>query len=112
VAAYVDAALLELLDQRRLCVSRRWLREVLLRADLETMQRFLLDEDGKRHVLVLVVLPLPDLLESLERDHRPRCAEHVVRSVDQRARVEDLGGTHLTRHEAPPDEVVQPELVA
>ena len=111
-----DAVLLEGLDQRGLGVARGGLGEVLLRAHLEELHHLSLLEGGQPALLVVlgaVIATLPvDRHEAGVGDGRPGGAEGVPRPAGEvhPHRVEDRGG-HLAGDRAPPDELVEPQLV-
>src|SRR6266581_7108992 len=104
-----DAPLLELLDQRRLRVARRWLAEVLLGLDGVVVEPLALGEDRKL-VLAVFVTP-PDPVEAVERQDGPIGPEDVITAPDLHLRLVVDGGRHAAGHEPSPDEVVEPVLV-
>ncbi len=106
-----DAALLELLDERRLGVPRRRLREVLLATEVDAGE-LLAGLEGGQHVLLalLLLVALPHLLEAVELEDRAAGPEEVVAGGQRRARVEEASRRHLAGHEPAPDQVVQAVL--
>ena len=117
-----DLALLELLDQRRLGVARRWLGLVALGADRRRADRVALAHVGQPGLLVVgggpVVAALDvGLEEPVEGDHATAGGEHDVLAGAGRAAEADrhrvaLRVLHLRGDGAHPDQLVEPELVA
>src|SRR5262249_20344309 len=104
-----DAALAQLLDERRLGVARRRLAEVLLRRDAVVVKVL---ARGQRGQLVLAVLvAAPHLVEAVEREHRAVGAEEVVAAVDLDLRLVVDRRRHAAGDEPAPDQVVELELV-
>jgi hypothetical protein len=124
-----DAQLLHALDQRCLGEARRWLGEVLLGLDAPVLQSVAL---GKRRQAAAVILLgflglavarpvvaafLVELEEALEQHDRSSRPQPVGLAVPARRRnlgrgLLELGGRHLARHCALPDQLVEAGLVA
>ena len=112
-----DAALLELLHQRRLGVARRRFGEMLCRLDL-AHRRVLSRLDRRERLLVLQRARVPFFARLLvEREEPVELHDRPGRPEEVAAQVEIHGGgvedrrRHLRRHEALPDERVELELL-
>ena len=110
-AGPADPALLQLLDQRGLGVAGRRLREVLLRQQLVEAQCLALPQFRQAAVLVFVLSSFPNLVEAVEGEHRAAGAERVLATLNLGHGVGVLGGSHAAGDEAPPDHLVQAELL-
>ena len=123
-----DAQLLERLDQRRLAVAGRRLREVLFGQDLEHAQELVHGELGQHLLGVLVGALVPAFLIDADEpveDHRLAGGAQSVGDVagcfllrgagrdrrDVDAHLVEAGLGHLGRHRALPDQGVEAQLV-
>ncbi len=114
-----DALLLQRLDQRRLVVARRRLREVLAGRQVQPIELLLLAQGRQRGVLLLagrrqhlaIAVELEHLALRLEQTARPL---GVVGRRGQHFHVGDgeHGRGHLAGHEPLIDQRVQPQLIA
>ena len=104
-----DAALLQLLDERRLRVAGRRLREVLLGLEAVIVEVLALGERGQ--LVLAILVPSPHLVEAVECEDRAVGAEDVLAAIYLDLGLVVDGRRHTARHEAAPDEVVQPVLV-
>ncbi len=104
-----DTALLELANERRLGVARGRLAEMLLRLDPVVVEILAVRQLGK--VGLAVLLTRPDLVEPIKRQHGTVGAEDVLATLDLDLRLVVDGRRHPAGHKAPPDEVVELELV-
>ena len=110
-ARTADVLFLKCLDERRLVVSRRRFREVLLGQEIQEGKRFPCRKFGQEHVLFLLVVGI-DGEEARELQRRAGSARDVAlacRHADAH-RIED-GGRHLARDEALPDQGVEAKLL-
>src|SRR5207302_5475419 len=104
-----DAALLQLLDERRLRVAGRRLREVLLGLEAVVVEVLALGERGQ--LVLAILVPSPHLVEAVECEDRAVGAEDVLAAIYLDLGLVVDGRRHTARHKAAPDEVVQPVLV-
>ena len=104
-----DATLLQLLDQRRLRVTRRRLAEVLLRLDAVVLEILAGSKLGELRLAAVVALPY--LVEAVEREHRAIGAKDIFAALDLDLRLVVHRRRHPAGHEPPPDQVVELELV-
>ena len=111
-ARAADVLFFECLDERRLIVARRRLREVLLGQELDERKRLACRKLGQEHVLFLLAVRI-DGEEARELQRRARSARDVAlacRHTDA-DRIED-GGRHLAGDEALPNQGVEAQLIA
>ena len=109
-----DAVLLERLDQRRLRVARRGLREVLLRRERLQVERLALRQirqDGESLVLLVVAALDIDRLVAVEDALRRPGVQGVAAGGNVHADLVEARRRHLARQSPLPDELIQAELV-
>src|SRR2546423_9496780 len=94
------AQFLQRLDQGRFRVTRRRLREVLLRLQLAKVEPLVDGERRQLLLLVVVAVALPDAIETVEDEHRAVGPEHVIGGADVDAGLGEARGRHPAVGEA------------